>query len=163
MKNKETKKQSRWNVWKSGGRTINKVHIVWQGHKVWRNLPHVKTKRDILQICVAFSAVHTRSFKWKGLFIFLHKHLMHFSLLYFVPFLNYESVYLISSEGTVEISSQSGFQCPLLPLGSTSPENQFEMRLPLFLWMKSSGQIHSSKMARNKAMKKVIILIFLFC
>ena len=83
----------------------------------------------------------------------------HFSLLYFVPFLNYESVHLISSKWTVEIPSQSGFQCPLLPLGSTSPENQFEMRLPLFLWMKSSGLIHSSKMA----MKKVIILIFLFC
>ena len=72
MKNKETKKQSRWKVWKSGGPTINKVHIIWEGQKFWRNLPHVETKRDNFQICVAFSEKLSFTYKvfWMKRFCF---------------------------------------------------------------------------------------------
>ena len=115
MKNKETKNQSRWKIWKSGGPTVNKVHILWEAQKIWRNLPHVKTKRDILQICVAFSEKLYIPGLLNEKVLFLFKHVWHFLLLYFEPFLNYESVRLISSKGTVEIPSQIGFQGPCAP------------------------------------------------
>ena len=63
MKNKETKKQSRWKVWKSCS---------------LRRQKNVETKRHILQICVAFSEKLIFTIQGllneKVLFLFLHKH-----------------------------------------------------------------------------------------
>ena len=98
----------------------------------------------------------------KVLFLFLHKHVYCifrcFILCHFWT-MNLSAWFLPKEQWKSHLKLI--FRALLSP-GSTGPEIQFEMRLPLFLWMKSSGQIHSSKMARNKAMKKVIILIFLF-
>ena len=119
MKNKETKKQSWWKVWKSGGPTIHKGHIVWEGQTIWRNLPHVNTKRDILQICVAFSEKLSFTYQvfWMNRFCFYFciNMCIAFFVAFFVPFLNYESAHLISSKWTVEIPSQIGFQGPSAP------------------------------------------------
>ena len=73
-----------------------------------------------------------------------------------MPFLNYESVRLISSKGTAAVSSQIGFQGQWNQGAERGTENQFEKEFLKFIWKKSSGQINISKMAQNKATKNEI-------